>query len=193
MTVENPIDFESIRNAIHACVERASGVQVVWQTQNAPAPESPYMTLAFLTGPLPVSDTPECREETDLTRPAGEEVQLKTTVACSFVLSCQAFVKGVDGANPNCDAMSLCTKAMLALALPSYTEVLHGANIAVVQTTGPRNLNALVGSEYESRAGFDVTFSSMMVLSEYAGYIEKVHAVSTELGIDEVFGVGGTV
>lgn len=193
MTLENPIDFEGIRNAIHSCIERATGLLTVWQTQNAPQPESPFVTLAFLTGPLPVSDTPEVRDDTDLTRPAGEEIRLRVAVQCSFVLSCQVFVKGIDGANPNCDAMSYCTKALLALSLPSYIDILNAVNVSVAQTTGPRNLNALVGSEYESRAGFDVTFNGMLVLSEYVGYIEKVHAVSTELGIDEVFGVGGTV
>lgn len=193
MTVENPIDFEGIRNAIHSCIERATGLLTVWQTQNAPAPESPYATLAFITGPLPISDTPEVRDDTDLTRAAGQEVRLQAAVQCSFVLSVQFFVKGIDGANPSCDAMSYATKALLVLSLPSYIQALNAVNVSVAQITGPRNLNALVGSEYESRAGFDVTFNGMLVLSEYVGYIQRVHAVSTELGIDEIFGVGGTI
>jgi hypothetical protein len=194
MTAVNaPIDMEAFQNAIHDWFSGSTGLQTIWRNQSAPQPEHPFGSLMILSGPEQYSPAWEERDETDTGRPLGEEIKQTVTVPCRFVVSCQAYVEQVDARNPNHDAASYINKAKGALGLSSYLQDLNTANVSV-STVGPvQNLTALLESEMESRANMDVVFSSVLSLDEYVGYIEKVHATSTELGIDQVFGVGEVI
>jgi hypothetical protein len=193
MTVEIPISLEKIQNAIHDWFSSSTGLQVVWQNQNAPAPEGSYGSLNMIVGPTSRGGVAELRETYDARRALGAEVELEVAMECSLTVSCQVFVKGTDGANPSCNAMSYCVRAQMALELSTFIDGLNAANVSVSSVSGPKNLPALLGTEWESRAGIDITFNSMLSLREFIGYIEKVHAVSTQLEIDKIFWVGGTV
>jgi hypothetical protein len=189
MTIQDPISFELVQNVIHDWFANATGLQVVWQHQNAPAPENSYGSLSIISGPRQRGAVADMRTNHDSRREAGKEVELEVAMECSFVVSCQVYVKGSDGANPTCSALTYCTKALMALELPSFFEALDAANISVADTSAVKNLNALIGTEWESRAGLEITFNSMLALSEFVGYIERVHAVSTQLRIDGIFGL----
>lgn len=188
--VSAPVDLEAIENAIHSWFADSSGLQVVWGEQNAPQLKSPYGTLVTLSGMQAVSPLPEHRYSTDLNREAGKEIREDVTVPCKFSISCQAYVKKGRSQDPTLSAQAYCNKAYMALDLGEYRAAFQVANFSVLGKSAIRNLNALVSTMYESRAGFDITCCTTMTLTEYTGYIEKVHAVSEQLGIDQYFGIG---
>lgn len=197
MPVAEPIDFEVIKNAVHEWFSNSTGLQVVWQNQSAPRPATPFGTLSILSGPTPLSQDWEEREivhilgnEGETIENDGEEIEIQSTVPCQFSISCQTFVGCEDGRDPTADAISFANKALAALGLQSYRDIFSNVNASVVRTSGVKNIGALLDSQFESRAAFDVTFGSVLCLSELTGYIERVHATSTELRIDRDFGVG---
>lgn len=190
MPAPTPINMEDFRNAIHDWFSKATGLQTVWRDQSAPEPELPFASLRILNGPEAYSPTWEEREETDLNRPAGEEIKMTSTVPCRFVISCQVYVGLPDGRDPGLDALSYILRAKGALGLASYQADLREKNISVSRTGTVQNLTALQASEMESRANIDVTFNTVLAVEEYVGYIKKVHATAPELGIDQMFGVG---
>jgi len=190
MTVAISLDIETILDCIHDWFSASTGLQVVWEDQSAPQPVSPFGTLRLSSGPVPMTPTWEERTSDDPARERGQEVELQVSAPCQFTISAQVFVNGEDGRNPIADARSYLLSAQAALNLPMYQEAFEEANIAVVRAESIKNLNALVGTERQSRAAMDVVFSSVLIAEEYSGYIEKVHAISTELEIDRVFGVG---
>ena len=190
MTVNAPIDMETFQDTIHAWFSGATGLQTVWRNQSAPQPDMPFASLMIVSGPEQYSPAWEVRNETDLTRSRGREVKQTVCVPCRFSVSCQVFCENNDARNPNRDATSYINRAVAALGLPSYLQALRNAEISV-STVGPvQNLAELVESAFESRANVDVVFNSVLSVDEYVGFIERVHATSTELGIDQTFGVG---
>ncbi len=188
MNLADPISLLAFEDAVQEWFQEAIETQAIWAVQSAPRPQYPYGSLRIISGPVPASPAFEQKTETDLTRPLGQEVEFQTRVPCTFVVSCQAHVTRPDGNNPSFYARALISRATARLYLPSVQERFRAANIAV-QRTGPvTDISAIVNDGHVSRAGVDVTFNAALGLSEYTGYIAKVAASSTELGIDQVFG-----
>ena len=187
MALPNAIDLEVFQNAIYEWFSTALDCQVIWAQKSVPRPDYPYGTLNILAGPTPMGAW-EHKTTTDLLRPPGEEVEFEVRVPCQFTISCQAFVAMPEGREPNSDGMALVTRAQSRLFLPSELEKFRAANISVARTGAVRNLSSIDGDAFVSRAGIDVVFNASLSLAEYTGYIAKVHATSTQLGIDQIFG-----
>lgn len=188
MTVEAPIDMETVENAIHRWLSEATGLQTVWRNQSAPQPEYPYASLRIITGPDPIPEGFELRDLTDTGRPDGYEIEQNVCAPCLMTVSCQAYVEGEDGNKPSGNARSYLDKARAALFLPSQQALFEAAEISVVRSNPVTDISALTNERFVSRAGMDVQFNCVMNLSEYVGYIEKVAVESTALGVDEIIG-----
>jgi hypothetical protein len=78
--------------------------------------------------------------------------------------------------------------AQSSLSLPSYLARFLAAGISVIRPGSVQNIDELIEDAYVSRANLDVTFGASLSLSEYCGYIDRIHAKSINLGIDETFG-----
>ncbi len=186
----DPIDMESFENAVHSWFSDATGLVTVWREQSTPQPKLPFGSLLITTGPEPVAPQWEWRYDTDLGRPAGSEVRVTSGVPCQFTVSCQTYVGQPDGKNPQVNARYYINRALGDLQKFSVLTDLHAAGVGLVRTGGILNISEVIEDAYVSRANTDVTFGATLSIEEYIGYIEKIHAISTELGIDQEFGVG---
>jgi len=183
--------MEIFENAVQTWFSEAIECQAIWAQQSAPRPSYPYGVLNIISGPIPASSAWENKLTTDLTRPAGTEVEFETRVPCSFVIGCQAHVSGEDMRNPDEYALTLVARAIARLNLITVRDAFRVANISV-QGIGPvTNISAIVNDGFVSRSGVDVSLNAALSLDEYIGYIKTVQVESiapSNLGIDMTVG-----
>lgn len=182
-----PLSIEDFENAIHDWFSTQTGLFTVWANQGVPQPEYPFGLLKILSGPIADSPAWDHIMETDLTRPRGQEIEDTTTVPAQITVSCQALVELPDGRNPVRDARSYILRALGSLSQYTVQSALRLAGIAIVRAEPVLNLTDEV--EEISRANLDVVFRVTLLERDFVGYIEKVHAESTQLGVDQDFGV----
>lgn len=187
-TVLAPIDMEAFEDAVHAWFADSILITAVWRNMAAPQPPYPYGSLLITSGPIPVAPQWEQRTATDRNRPLGQEVEVEVCVPCAFVVSCQVYVGQPCARNPDKKATFYLNAAQSRLSLPSVLQQLRDAGVAVVRPGPVLNIDELIEDAWVSRASMDVTFGATLSLREYTGYIERVHAKSESLGIDQTFG-----
>jgi hypothetical protein len=190
MSVAAPIDMKIFQDTVYDWFTDATDLFTIWRNQSGPSPGYPYAALQILNGPIPAAPQWETRRSTDLGRPAGEEVKFTTYVPCTFVISCQGYIKTPDARDPTQDATWYLNKAQSSLSLASVQTIFRAANIAYLTTSDVQNIPEIVGDAYTSRANIDVTFGATLQQEEFFGYINEVQTVSTTLGIDQTI-VGG--
>lgn len=183
-----PIDMEAFEDTVHGWFADAIGLVAVWRDMAAPQPPYPYGSLLISTGPIPRSSRWEQRYSTDLTRPGGEEVEAEVCVPCAIVVNCQVYVGQPCARGALKKASHYLTIAQSSLGLPSVLQTFQQAGIAVIRPETVLNIDALIEDAYVSRASMDVRFAASLSLREYLGYIERVHAKSENLGVDQTFG-----
>jgi hypothetical protein len=182
--------MENFENTVHDWFSAVTGLEVIWREQSAPLPKFPFGTLKILAGPTRLG-RPTVQEKESVGRGVGEEVEIKAVVPCSMSVSCQVFAGGrPDASNPNYNARVYANKAMTNIEMPSVWDTFRRAGITIMNVGEIKNLDALVESEHESRAGLDILFGITLTESEFTGYIETVHIRSTNLKIDRDFPVG---
>ena len=186
--VSDPIDMEAFENAVHGWFSEVTGLETIWRNQSAPQPEYPYASLLVINGPDPLAPQWEQRYDTDLGRPAGQEMRVTVCVPCRFTVSCQVYVGTPDARNPQVNALLFMTKAQSSLSLPSVLAVLWAAGIAVERSGSVQNISAIIEDAFASRANMDVVFGASLSLEELTGYLAKIQAESVSLGIDQEFG-----
>jgi hypothetical protein len=188
VTFDVAIDLEAFDNTIQGWFKNATGLQTIWRRQSAPMPPYPFAALMRTVGPTPKAPQWELRTSTNLSRPQGQEIQMDVGVPCSIVVSCQVYVCMTDARNPNVNAAVYAARAQSTLSLPSVLAVLRAAGISIVRPGEVQNIDELIEDAYVSRANLDVTFGATLSLTEFATYIERVHAESETFGIDQEFG-----
>lgn len=185
MTIGTPIDMEAFQNAIQEWFAEATGLETIWRSQSAPQPEYPFAGLAITSGPAPSAPQWEQRTDTDLNRPAGEEVRISVGIPCRFTVSCQVYVGMPDARNPAINATAYMIAAQSSLSLPSVLAALCSAGIAVERPGVVQNLDEIIEDSFVSRATMDVVLGAALNLEEFAGYIAKVKIKSDSLGVDQ--------
>lgn len=185
--IDAPINMSDFEDAVHTWFVNATGLQTIWTNQSAPRPDYPYASLNVTAGPLPVSPIWELRDSTNLSRPAGQEIEFIGCVPCTFTISCQTYVV-LDAANdPNYNALDYMVRAHGALSLPSFLSALETAQISVVDRGQVGGLpEEIVNDAYVSRSNLDVTFGASLNAKEYAGYISQVQIINTAWNIDKI-------
>jgi hypothetical protein len=161
------MDQTAMENALHAWVSAALAFDVIWADQNAPAPAIParggrYGTIR-LTGPF--GQGAELASATNLSNPAGQEIEQTVSEQQEWSLSVQVY-----GAN----ARAQLAGAKLKLQLPAALEALRAAGVAVVDVGDTQDVSALVGSQIETRALMDVRIRTVDSATERTGYIDRV-------------------
>lgn len=156
------MDRIAIENALHAWVAAALGVETIWAGQNAPAPALTYATLR-LSGPF--GHGAELSSATNLSNPAGQEIEQTVSEQQEWSLSVQVYGSG---------ALALLAAAKLKLQLPSALEAVRAAGVAVVEAGDTQDVSALIGSQLETRALMDVRIRTVDQATERIGYIDRV-------------------
>jgi hypothetical protein len=186
------IDWVAIENAIHAWVTTASGLagnQVIWTNQNgirpgqSPPAEAPFITLQL--GSPQVEGQSFLQTKTDLTRSAGQEIELQANALQRLTCSVQAFGSSTTGNN---SAGALLSQVETKLRLPSLRSALNAAGLSPFNVGPIKDITQLFATAYESRAVLNVLFYVQEQASEFTGYIESVEIEEEDTG--DIFTTG---
>jgi hypothetical protein len=168
------VNWTAIENALQAWVATASAIpssRVIWAHQRGAQPTIDFIVLSFTSvDPLGI-DPLECL--TDLTRPAGQEIELRAGGQRSMVLSLQAFTQSVTGAS---SARALLSRVQAALGLPSIVASLDAAGVSAYDTGQVQAIPEILQTTFVGRAALEVRFYGREAASEFTGYIDTVLA-----------------
>jgi hypothetical protein len=183
------VSYSSEEDALQAWVVRASGFaadKVIWDNQSAPRPLDDFITLkAGDQSTLGAFD--QLTELTDLSRPAGQEIELRIDGWREFTLTIQAYTHAVTG--DTC-AFEVLTRVQTWLGLPSIRELLGATNLGPSFERGTvQSVPALLGtSRFEARAVVQINFFRLSSASEFTGYVAEVRAMGDLSGSATVDG-----
>lgn len=179
MRLNPPINMEAFEDAVHTWFSSETGLETIWRDQGSPQPPYPFGSLLVTSGPRVASPLYEYREETDLSRPAGQEVKVTSCVPCQFTVSCQSYVKKPDSRNPKYNARNYMNRAQSSLSLLTVRAAFRKVNISVSRFEDVQTINEVIEDAYVSRANMDVVFNASLALEDYCGFIEKVQVKSS--------------
>lgn len=171
------MDLLAVENALHAWAVTGLGLaagQIIWDGPNAPPPAKPFATLK-LVGPARLGLGGELTDETVLTNPAGQEVELTLAEHQEWVLSLQVLAAPTSGAS---SARALLAAGAMKLRLPSALDALRAAGVAVIEVGDTQDLSALFAADIESRAKVDVRLRTVDTATEKTGYIDSAGLTS---------------
>ncbi len=172
-----------LEDAIHAWMVTTTGyapAKVIWSEQDTTRPADDYALLTMGTvvtlGPFDM-----VTEETDLGRPAGQEIKELVEGLREITCRVQVFSRALLGAT--C-ASAVLTRAQTRLNLPSVLESFDVAGGWPSDRGSVQSIPGLLGtSRFESRAFIDVTFSAVDTAEEFTGYVDNVGIVGTISGM----------
>lgn len=183
-----PIDWGAIEGAIFDWVVDKLALpenQVIFEDQNLPQPPYPYVSLKRTAGPTKEGGKDELRASTDLTQPAGQEIELLTAGLREFTLTTQVWVDPFSGANdPNGDAVKLASKLQASLGQLTVQERFRTVGVAIIEELAVTDTSLVVNAEFISRATLDVRLRVTSGITERTGFYDKTLIESTGLGID---------
>jgi hypothetical protein len=171
-----PLSWTDIENALVTWLEAEIGPgQVIWANQGGAQPKMPYGTLK-IGGPRPSSPTPEVLNSTNLTNPAGQEIEQTVIGHGEITVSCQIFAFPTTG---HLTARQALERAKLRLYLPTTRAALRVAGLALVQAGDTQDLTALLETSWQSRAAMDVRFNVVDSMTEKTGYIDTANVTGS--------------
>ena len=167
------ITWTAIEDAIYTAIVAASGLasdKVFWSRQGNTHPEAPYIVMK-IDGPSRVGVADEETYETDLGRPAGQEVEIKAAGLREFTLELQAFYGGATG---DVTGRALLADIQSKLYLPSIRSPLHAACLAPFDVGDITDLDHIIKAEFQARAVMEIRFYFTQTVSEFDAYIDNV-------------------
>jgi hypothetical protein len=173
--------WPEVRTALQDAVVTASGLaggKVIWAGQDGNAPSLPYVTLS-ITSVLTVGQD-SIRDDTDLSRPAGQEVELEVLGVRELALSIVAFTAAPVASTGVQDAAALADKIRSRLTFESVRLALCAKSISIFDLGPVQPLPILVANSHRGRASLDVRCYVSIPgeageLSEYVSYIDTVN------------------
>jgi|SRR5579859_2887251 len=172
------MDWPTIEDAIQAWVKAGTGLddaKVIWSRQEGEQPSQPFVSMYRAN--LDTDGIDFVSSFTDLTRPAGQEVEQRVQGNRQFMLSVNAYT--AQEAIGNGSAFALMSKLKTSAALPSQIANLGDAGLSIFDFSQIRDLSAIDNALWESRAQLDIHFYVAESVSEYSGYIDEVHTTGT--------------
>lgn len=169
------MSWATVHDALRAWVRDGSGLpdgKVIWADQTGPRPALPFADLRIGSS-VPLGAVDEVSDNTDLGRPAGEEIEMRAQAVQEFYVTVRLFTA------PTLDdsaARALLGRTQLALALPTKRSALALGGVTVFDRGEVQNLSAVKDAKFEGRAMLVVGCYTIESLSEYVGYIETVEA-----------------
>lgn len=175
------IDYATVQDAIRDAIVEGTGLdddQVMWaynayQGGERPAGER-FVTLQL--GPSVSLGIDGYDATTDLTRPAGAEVELKSTTVQRFGIYISCFGGTVIG---NTSAYATLERFRNRLGLPSVRDKFTLAGLSPFDGGNVRHIPHIEGTKFESRAVLEMRCYLDVSESEFTGFIAHVTAVGT--------------
>lgn len=177
------LDFGAIERAIAAVISRATGLpaedtstgaaaRVIPVNEQLPTPAPPYITFKvppdWPTGPA------EIRKSFDAKRPAGEDLKITARTIGEFTLSVNAYSQATHGSKDfegKPTAQALIRDFTKKLRLPTYSQELQRAGLAVIDILRPSDFSARLGPAGQGRCSVDIRMRCTDEVSEYESYI----------------------
>ncbi len=186
--------FSAIEDAIHTWVTNASklaGNQVYFTHQNGPQPsDRPFISITIGESIRSIGAVDEMTRDTDLTRPAGSEIQQTVTGQRDMTCLIQAFAEGVvERPLPQLPftlpsigsrtAVALMLDIQVALGLESVRSGLNAVGLSPYNIGRVRRLDALIETHFEGRAILDLNFYMSDQVIEQVGYVKEIQGTGT--------------
>jgi len=174
------MNIETIKTAIYSWASsvEGEGVTVIWADQNAPAPETPYTTLRFMSSVQIGHDSVtepylvEGEEEGD---PDGFFQYYEGNR--EFTIDINTF-----GAN----ALQRINDLRDSLERESIRSSLAANEVVFVDRISFQNLTDLNGSQYEERGFCELLFRCDAFQADESGLIEKVEITTELMELNEI-------
>lgn len=180
MAVSAPIDWPTVRKAIHDWFSGSTGLTSIWEDQEAPRPEFPYGSMKVISGPTKLFGADEHRYTYDGNQQAGDEIGIEVAGLRQMTVTVQAFLPRL-GAAGDAGAEDYLSRAQVALGMPSYLASLQAAGLSVIEEMAPRNLSGIDSGTWIAKAAMDIRFGLAASVTERTGYVETVGLEPTYL------------
>ena len=167
------IPYATLEAALVAWLALGTGLtRIIFTHQQTPP--LPYLTLSL--GPVrSVTPIDEVVSTTDLTQPAGQEVQQSVYGQRTFTVSVQAFTIQETGAGT---AKELLASALLRAATPTQRALFNVAGIAFLYAE-PLNALPRLGPVGQGRAAVNLHFAVVDSIVNPTGYIASCTPAGT--------------
>lgn len=139
--------------------------QIIWRNQSEPLPPRPCVTMKITQGPKRTG------YQDNMVKLSGSNTRFNVGGQRTMIVSFQIF-GNTKVLRPM--AYQLALDLNSSLSLQTVLDQLRGGGISVYEQGDPINLTALEETEYEERAGFDVTFGLAQNILDDPGTIEHV-------------------
>jgi hypothetical protein len=180
---------EAIEDAVWQWVVTTSGYpveRVIWAEQNGERPDGDIITLHM--GPLVPVGLDALEESVDLSRPAGEEVELKVVGVRSFSVTLQAYTHATTGSTSGRAVLGV---VQTRTSLPSVRGALALAGVSLYDMGTVQVVPEIVGADFEGRAVLEVQAYCGDTASEFTTYIETTEIEGDLSGQIDTFTVTG--
>lgn len=174
------MNWDDTGDAIQQAVERASGTTVIWKGQNVDAPGAEYIAIAL--GDMSEIGVPYERVSQDLTRPRGEEMEIQVFSSLECTLELECFTASAVSSK-NAAALSLLTRAVIGLWLPSIKAILQRQAISIYDASPVQWIPDVPSTNFRGRSVCTLSvYMRPPTVHEYVGYIERVRGTVTVHG-----------
>ena len=172
-------NWSTMEDALFDWVQLSSGLsadKIQWTHYSQPRLTGQFITI-MLSGPKQIG-LDYVQTSTDLTQPAGEEIELKVIGNRNMLVTVTCF-----GGDPTTDSsIAMASKVMLGPRLPSINTLLHAGGVTPHGTPSITNIPSIVGAKFESRAMVEHEFYFSDDVSERTGFISTVSGTGTVSG-----------
>jgi hypothetical protein len=158
------LDVTAIENEIRTWAINASGRDVVWQKFDGAQPDTPFVSLDTTV----VDKNHEDNVGNDL------DINNEITITGHRTIVVNVLVLGSSD-DESISAMKVAQKMESSLSKPSNQIFFRDSNIAIVDTTAPRDISFLYGgTAWEKRSTFDITFGVSFDEKDDVGYFDTI-------------------
>ena len=164
------LPISTIKTALEDWLSDSTGLPVVWQFQNKPEPDTPFVSVN------PVTSTHR--------QGLFDEAVVDDSTGVSTIVGHRTIMASIQACGSG--AYAALTTAQDKLEAPSlYDGWFYNRGLSA-QTGDIRNLTGMKGSRYEQRAQMDVTITCLSsTLTDDSGYFDTVVYDSPDLHIPE--------
>jgi hypothetical protein len=151
------IAWGALKTAIYDWVSTETAITTIWANQNAPQPDTPYITLNIIAGPVKLG---------------LDDDMVWDSVGAQFILAGQRrFTTSIQAyGNGSLSAMS---NLLGSIDKPSVHDGLSTAKLAIANTPAIIDLTAMLSTAFEDRRGMDVEFYTVDNTAITLSYIDK--------------------
>lgn len=150
-----PINFQTLDEALIAFVNGATDLRTVWGRQNYPRPDFPYVAIERVTGIGAEAGVNTARGSwiQYSEQNADGEMTERRTINAAFTLNVQIFAGPDTGED---DPMAYMASIIAALEAFDFYRALQDAGIVIYNYSGPIDISVELNNIIETRASLDL-------------------------------------